>query len=495
MLLASVIGYLLISVLIGLFVARNVKSSTDYAVAGRNLALPVVTATVFATWFGSETVLGVSSTFVKEGLGGIVSDPFGASMCLILAGVFFASRLYKLNLLTIGSYYRVRYNQAVEVLCSVCIIFSYLGWVAAQITALGLIFNLITHGAVDREIGMVIGTAVVLTYTLFGGMLAVAVLDFVQMTVIGVGMIYIAYIVAGMTGGVAPVLAHAEAAGKLNFFPAEFSYELWVPFIAAWSTMMLGSIPQQDVFQRITSAKDEKTAVRGAVLGGSLYFLFAFIPVFLAYGATMINPEVYGALIEKDSQLVLPTFILTQTPVLVQVLFFGALLSAIMSTSSATLLAPSVSFAENIIKVIYPDISERTFLLVMRLSVLLFGVSVLSFSLISGASIFEMVENAYQITLAAAFTPLAFGLYWKRATTQGALVSIAVGLFVWISASVSGWGGEIWPPHFLGLLFSIAGMILGSLLPQWIPHRPLLRNGVIHDAVELHIDMIDHSKP
>ena len=135
MLLASVIAYLLVSVLIGLFVARNVKNTADYAVAGRNLSLPVVTATVFATWFGSETVLGISSTFVEEGMRGIVADPFGASMCLILAGLFIAPKIYNLNLLTLGDYYRVRYNQAVEVFCSACIVVSYLGWVAAQISA------------------------------------------------------------------------------------------------------------------------------------------------------------------------------------------------------------------------------------------------------------------------------------------------------------------------------------------------------------------------
>ncbi|MDH4394052.1 MAG: sodium:solute symporter family protein [Limnobacter sp.] len=494
MLLASVVAYLLFSVMVGLFVARNVSSSTDYAVAGRNLALPVVTATVFATWFGSETVLGISSTFVEEGLGGIVSDPFGASLCLILAGLFFAPKLYRLNLLTIGSYYRVRYNRFVEVACSICIIVSYLGWVAAQISALGLIFSVITNGGITKEMGMIIGTAIVLTYTLFGGMLAVAVLDFIQMSVICVGLIYIAYVVSGMTGGVGAVVDHMDAAGKLQFFPSEFKYELWVPFIGASVTMMLGSIPQQDVFQRITSARNEKTAVRGAVLGGSLYFLFAFIPVFLAYGATMIDPAKFNAILAEDSQLVLPTFILEQTPVFVQVVFFGALLSAIMSTSSATLLAPSVSFAENIVKVIFPNIDDKRFLLIMRVSVFVFACIVLGFSLNSNASIFEMVEQAYEITLAAAFAPLAFGLFWKRATTQGATFSIIAGLTMWLTAKFTV-DTDIWPPQLLGLFAGIAGMLIGSLLPQWIAHRPLLRDGKIHSAVESHIDMIDHNLP
>jgi solute:Na+ symporter, SSS family len=296
-----VVLYLLLSVSIGLYAATRVHTTKDFAVAGRSLPLPIVTATVFATWFGAETVFGISATFVKEGLRGVVADPFGSSFCLILAGLFFARRLYRLNLLTIGDYYRLRYNRTVEVLCTLCIVASYLGWVSAQIKALGLVFHVVSDGAVNQTLGMVMGAAIVLTYTMFGGMFAVAILDFVQITVIMGGMVYIASVISGLTGGVGAVISHAAAAGKLQFFPHAG--------LSAWMTMMLGSIPQQDVFQRITSARDEQTAVRGSVLGGSLYFLFAFVPMFLAYSATLVDPP-FSVLLDKDPQLVLPTLIL-----------------------------------------------------------------------------------------------------------------------------------------------------------------------------------------
>ncbi len=479
MLLASVVAYLLVSLLIGLYVARNVSSAADYAVAGRHLSLPIVTATVFATWFGSETVLGISSTFVEEGLSGIVADPFGASMCLILAGLFIAPKIYRLNLLTLGDYYRVRYNRVVEIFCSACIVVSYLGWVAAQISALGLIFNVLTDGAVSQEWGMVIGASVVLIYTLFGGMLSVAVLDFIQMVVIAAGLVYIMWIVADLAGGVGTVVEHAEAAGKLQFFPEEFSYVLWVPFVGAFLTMAFGSIPQQDIFQRISSAKDEKTAVRGAVLGGSMYFFFAFIPVFLAYGAIMIDPETFTAMVSEDSQMVLPNLVLMHTPLFAQIVFFGALISAIMSTSSATLLAPSVSFAENIVKNIYPKMDDKALLLTMRISVFVFTIIVVAFAINSESSIFEMVESAYEITLAAAFVPLVFGLYWSKATSQGAVASIVVGVSSWLIAK-NFFPSEIWPPQLLGMVLGLVTMIIASLLPQWIEHRPALRDGVVH---------------
>ena len=465
MLVWFVILYLLLSVGIGLYASTRVHNSRDFVVAGRNLPLPIVTATVFATWFGAETVLGVSAVFVKDGLGGVVADPFGASMCLIIAGLFFAPLLYRMNLLTIGDYYRARYNPTVELIMTVCIMISYLGWVAAQVTALGLVFSVVSGGAISQQAGMFIGISIVVAYTMFGGMWSVALLDFVQMTVIMAGMLLIAVLISDDVGGVGRVVSHAEASGKLQFFPSG-GIEVWIPFFGALVTMMLGSIPQQDVFQRMTSAKTEKIAVRGTVLGGVLYFAFAFVPMFLAYSATLIDPKFFNDLIASDSQMVLPSLIMNHTPLIAQVLFFGALLSAIMSTASATLLAPSVMFTENILKhIVFKQMGDKQMLLTMRIVVLIFGSFVLWFALNSELSIFHMVENAYKITLVGAFVPLVFGLYWKRANNQGALLSIAMGLVSWLAME---WiePDTYWPPQLVGLLMSVTGMLAGSLLPN-----------------------------
>jgi Na+/proline symporter len=372
-----------------------------------------------------------------------------------------------MNLLTIGDYYRQRYSRAVELIMTICIMVSYLGWVSAQVVALGLVFNIVSGGAVSEPTGMVIGTAIVLAYTMFGGMWSVALLDFVQMTVIMAGMLFIAYLISGQVGGVTHVVQHASDTGKLKFFP-QGGFEVWVPFIGAWLTMMLGSIPQQDVFQRMTSAKDEKTAVRGSVLGGVLYFAFAFVPMFIALSATLIDPKIFGDLIQSNSQLVLPTLILEHTPMVAQILFFGALLSAIMSTASATLLAPSVMFTENILKhFALRQMSDQQMLRTMRIIVVTFGCMVLWSALHADTSIMKMVENAYKITLVGAFVPLAFGLYWKRANTQGALVSIVLGLSSWLLMEFIQ-PDTYWPPQLVGLLFSLAGMLVGSLLPNFM---------------------------
>jgi solute:Na+ symporter, SSS family len=488
MLLWFVIIYWVISVAIGLYAARRVHNTRDFAVAGRHLPFYMVTATVFATWFGSETVLGIPATFLKDNLRGVVADPFGASLCLILVGLFFAAPLYRMNLLTIGDFYKKRFGRGVEVLTTLAIVISYLGWVGAQITALGLVFNVVSDGALSKLAGMWIGSGTILIYTFFGGMWAVAITDFLQMIIIVIGMLYIGDSVSGLIGGVGVVVEHAAHAGKLSFWPALDLKEV-IAFAAAWCTMMFGSIPQQDVFQRVQSSKSEKIAVWGSVLGGSLYFLFAFVPMFLAYSATLIDPQMVAELIDTDPQLILPRLVLERAPLFAQIMFFGALLSAIKSCASATLLAPSVTFTENILKpMMVGKVSDRKLLLSMRVVTLIFTLLVTLYAVNSKASIFKMVENAYQITLVSAFIPLACGVYWRRATNQGALLSIACGLTVWLTVLIAGPDEPFIPAQFAGLIASIVGMVVGSLMPQWVHHDPH-----IHD--KLRFGHLTQAKP
>ena len=470
MLLTLVIVYLLVTIAIGLYAAKRVKSSADFAVAGRRLPLLMIITTTFATWFGSETVLGIPAKFVNGGLGHVVEDPFGAGTCLILVGVFFAAKLYRMNLLTISDFFRERYGRSVEVVCSLIIMLSYLGWVSAQVTALGLVFNVLSDGAISIPLGMVIGVVSILAYTLFGGMWSVAVTDFIQMIILVGGLAVLAVFASHQAGGADKVLALAASREMFNFLPEPNFHDI-VFFVAAAITMMLGSIPQQDVFQRVMSADSTGSATRGPVIGGVFYILFAFVPMFLVTSALVIMPERAQALLNDDPQKVLPTLVLEKMPLVMQVLFFGALLSAIKSCASATLLAPSVTFVENIWRQFRPHLSDRQELRTMRITVLVFSALVLLYAIqMQGTSIYEMVSGAYQVTLVGAFVPLTFGLYWKRASTQGAVFSIVLGLLAW-GVFMATPAGEAFPAQLAGVLAALVGMLVGSLGPQTIANH------------------------
>ncbi len=467
MLLTLVIVYLLVTIAIGLMAAKRVQNSADFAIAGRHLPMAMVITTTFATWFGSETVLGIPAKFVNGGLHGVVEDPFGAGFCLIFVGLFFAGKLYRMTLLTISDYFRERYGRVVEVVCSLIIMVSYLGWVSAQVTALGLVFNLLSDGVVSMELGMVIGVASILAYTLFGGMWSVAITDFIQMIILVVGLSVLAVFAADQAGGADKVLALAISQDMFKFWPEPQLKDILF-FFASAITIMLGSIPQQDVFQRVMSANSLKAATHGPVIGGICYILFAFVPMFLVVSAMIIMPEQATALIADDPQKVLPTLVMTQMPFVMQVLFFGALLSAIKSCASATLLAPSVTFTENIWRQFFPHQSDQQELRAMRVTVLVFSMLVLGYAIrMQGTSIYEMVSGAYQVPLVGAFVPLTFGLYWKRATTQGAIFALVLGLLTW-GLFLATPAGEDFPAQLAGVLASLTGMVLGSLGPQAI---------------------------
>jgi len=467
MLIGSVMLYLAVTIAIGLWAAKRVHDSRDYVVAGRSLPLYMNAATVFATWFGAETVLSVSAEFAKNGMGSIIADPFGSSFCLVIVAIAFARAFYRMDLLTIGDFYRKRYGRTMEVGTSVVIAISYLGWTAAQLTALGLAFSTLSGGAISLQWGIVLSGLVVLTYTVWGGMWSVALTDLFQSVMIIAGVSIIAWFVGDMAGGAGKVVAAAADAGKFEFWPKGGSKE-WLYFFTAWVTLALGSIPQQDIFQRVTSAKNERTAILGTLAGGVIYFTFAFVPIFIVFAALMIDPSLGKLLSAEDAremQSILPSFILGHTPMWVQVLFFGALLSAILSTASGAIIAPTSLVTENVIKPFYPGMSDRRFLVTLRVILVAFTAAALIFALLSRKTMYDMIQNAYSVTLVAAFVPLAAGIFWKRASNAGAIVSALSGLAGWVAVE---WfvDDPAVPSPLVGLAFSLLGMVLGSLVPR-----------------------------
>ncbi|MBM3353532.1 MAG: sodium:solute symporter [Betaproteobacteria bacterium] len=467
MLIGAVFLYLLATVALGLWAAQRVHHSKDFVLAGRSLPLYMSAATVFATWFGAETVLSVSATFAKDGLGGIPADPFGASFCLLFVALFFARAFYRMDLLTIGDFYHKRFGRPVEVATSLAITVSYLGWTSAQLSALGLVLSVVTGGAISLETGIYLGAAIVLGYTVWGGMWSVAMTDLVQSVVILVGLVLVAWLIGDMAGGAGKVFAAAAEAGKFQFWPTGGTKD-WLAFLAAWMTLAIGSIPQQDVFQRVTSAKDEKTAVRGCLVGGVVYFSFAFVPMFIAYAALVIEPEYAKLFASEDGreiQRILPNLILERTPLWAQVLFFGALLSAILSTASGALIAPSSLFTENVIRPFTRQMGDRQFLLLLRVVLVTFTLAALLFAINSRSTMYEMVQNAYKVTLVSCVAPLVAGIYWKRASAMGAGLSVFLGLCSWLIAEAVAADATL-PPQLVGLGFSILGMVLGSFIPR-----------------------------
>lgn len=466
-----ILGYAIVMILIGVYAARKVKNSEDYVLAGRSLPFYMALSTVFATWFGSESILGASSKFAEGGFSNVLEDPFGAGLCLIIAGIFFNRKLYRLKFLTIGDYFKDRYNTIIAIFLSAVIIVSYFGWVAAQFLALGVVLHTIIP-ALSITLWVIISAVVVALYTILGGMVSVALHDTVQSAIIIIGLIAILVSVLPLIGGVSGLMAIIPP-GHLTIFPHTDSMLAWVVFFTALMTQGFGSIPQQDIYQRAMSARNEKESMWASIFGGLLYFSVVMIPIAIA----MIAAHLYPTILATDSQLLIPTLINEHTSVILQILFFGALISAILSTASGALLAPATLLAENIIKPFFREMSDklRMFIIQAGVGVVAFGGIFLAYN--PGAHIYELVGSAYSVTLVAGFVPLAFGLHTRFVNSFGALVSIVFGITAWLIADHI---ETVVPSTFIGFMCSFIGIIIGSYIGRFIEQEekkyPMIKN-------------------
>lgn len=453
MLIASIIIYLILTILIGFWASRKVRTTGDYMLAGRSLPILLSSAALFATWFGSETVFGASSEFLKHGLYGVIEDPFGAALCLILFGTFFARKLYSMSLLTLGDYFKVRFGRRTELVASICLAPPYVGYIAAQLVAMGLILNVVT--GMELWLGVVVSSAVVTLYTYIGGMWAISITDFFQSIIIVVGLLVLAVILSEKAGGVFTVLSEVPKE-NFRFFPQADGKEIAIYF-AAWSVLGLGSIPSQDVFQRTMSSGSAKTAVWSCYIAALLYLTIAMLPLFISLCTKHLYPEQ----VSGDTQLTLPNMVLAHTTMPIQILFFGSLLSAIMSTTSSAILAPASIFSENFVKPLWGTrFSDSQFLILTKVSVLFFSAVGTTMACMR-SNIYELVGESSILSLVSLLVPLTLGIYWRRATSTGALLSMIFGILTWLIWEQL---DSDWPGLLAGLAASLLAMIIGSMM-------------------------------
>jgi len=461
MLVFAVSAYLLLNLLIGFLAARFVKNPQDFAFAGRRLPLGVATTALFATWFGSETILGASGEFVEKGVLGIIEEPLGAGLCLILVGLFFAKKLYRLNVLTINDYLGQCYGKKVEYSSAVLMIVSFFGWIAAQLLAMGFILQTLLQ--IPFYWAISIGTLVVLCYTYVGGMWAISITDFLQTIFIIVGLVFLVL-------QLCDILDFGKIEASLppdffRFYPKNTFLGI-SEYIAAWATVGLGSLASQDVFQRVMTSKNEQTAALSAILAGILYLTMACLPLFIALAGKVLYPELMA-----ESQNILLKMVLLHSQTSVQMLFFGSLLAAVMSTASSTVLAPATVLAENIIKPFLSENLQETpqiLLKIMRVSVILTATAGLALGL-SHQNIYELAGGASAFTLVSLLVPLVGALWFDARNEKAALVSMFLGLSVWLVM-------EFYETHFPSVLGGFLASLGGFLVPIFFEKKKKMRS-------------------
>ncbi len=454
MLSFSVILYIVFTTLLGVACVRFVKNSADFLSAGRKLPFALSSFALFAFWFGSETVFGASSEFIQHGLLGVIEDPFGGFLCLFLFALVFVRPLYRNNIITLGDLFRKQYGRQVEVMASLFMTLTFFGYIAAQLIALSILLNAVF--GLPSAAGILTSALVVTLYTVFGGMWAVSITDFIQSLVILTGLVALVIFLSWEVN-VIQVFDRAPA-GHFQFAPAGGGISDWADYMAAWLTLGFGSLASQDIFQRANAAKSEKVAVRSTYAGAFMYLLFAMLPLYLGLLVYHLSPE----LTLGDTQYALTSLVKMHAPLWLQVLFYGALISAIFSTCSGALLAPASILAENLLKPLFiHNADDRRFLLLSRVSVVLVSL-VATYLAFGRTSIYDLVAESSIFGLVCILVPMFCALFLKRSTSLGAVLSMVLGLGSYLLGAYV--VPSSFPPMFIGFFVSIAGMALGNWL-------------------------------
>jgi SSS family transporter len=435
------------------------------------MSLPLCTATVVATWFGGGVMIGVAGSAYDDGMLGVIADPFGAGLALVLIGLFIVRLIRRLRLFSFIEIIEQRFGVRAGIIGSIASVVSSLGWVAGMLIAFGVIFETLT--GVPLAVGIIGGSFVVIVYTSIGGMFAVALTDFVQMSIIAIGLVMLLIVVLVDTGGWAPIAAQLPE-HTFRMIPLEHSLDSWLPYLRAWAIFGFADIASQSLLQRAMSAKSERVAQNAFYAGAISYVGFAMIPVTLGIIASVTMPDL------PNSESVVPALALEHLHPVAVAVFVGALLAAIMSSCDSAILAAATVFGTNILPRLKHNPSERLQLLVIRLSIPVGGVFAVVVAL-NSRDVFDTILDANIVMLAAVIAPFILGMWWRKANRTGALAGMSAGIATWLVVSML---SETLPADLLGFVACVLTMLVVTPLTQTFdPPRGL----VDHDgnAVEL----------
>lgn len=448
-------------IVVGIYASRNSRSMTQFVVAGRGLPIWLCSATVVATWYGGGTLLGSAGAAYDRGLLGVIYDPFGATLSLLLLGLFFVRLFRRLKILTVADFMERRYGKFAGVAITVAILFSNIAWVGSMLVAFSIIFETMT--GTPMLYGIIGGAAVIFLYTAIGGMWAVVLTDFIQMIVILIGVIVLFIAVLVDVGGPGAVLPKLDA-DAFRLIPLESTPEVWLDYARAWVIIGLADLCSQSVIQRALAARSERVAQNSFYLAGIAYFLFGMIPVLLGIIASVTLPSL------AESEAVIPTLAIEHLHPVIVAIFVGAMLSAIMSSADSALLAMSSMIANNLLPIVRPQATDELRLLVARLSIPVCG-TVAIFIALKIQTVYTLMIDANILLLAAIVVPFIAGVWWRRANRTGAYAAMAAGVGTWILTMRL---LPDMPADFLGLGACLVTLLVVTPLTQTIdPPRQL----------------------
>jgi SSS family solute:Na+ symporter len=426
----------------GLAIARWVRGSADFFVAGRRLSAPLILATVLAANIGAGATVGAAGLGYKDGLSAWWWNGSAAIGSVFLA-LFIGPRIWKVakehGLYTAGDYLELRYGPSVRAIVTSLIWLGTLSILAGQLIAGAAVLTVVAD--VPRSTGIALSAVVMTVYFVAGGLLSSAWINAVQLVVLLTGFAIALPMVIANAGGLAQVMAPAGAHAAYN----SMSYSTgpgsgWMLMFA----LVPAFIISPGLMQKAYGASSARAVRVGIGLQAVVLALFAFIPVLFGMAARAAGPEI------TDSNLVLPTVLAEQLPVWLGALGLAAVFSAEVSTCDALLFMLATSLSQDMYKrFLRPQATDAQLLRVARIAAVAGALGGVLFALWL-PTVTDALRIFYSLLGVSVLVPVVGGLY-TRAGTAAALASIAAGVitllvvrftmakaYPWLDATLAG---------------------------------------------------------
>jgi SSS family solute:Na+ symporter len=425
--LLAIAAYLVLQLGVGIWVSRRIKTESDYILAGRNLGYGLLTFSIFATWFGAETIIGSAGRAYRDGVSLGSAEPFGYALCLFLMGLVFARPLWQRKLTTLADLYRERYSVAAERLAAVILIPSSIFWAAAQIRGFGYVISTATTD-VNPELAIGIAAAFTIGYATFGGLLVDAINDVMQGVVLAIGLGILFVAVLAHAGGIGVLGSALADAGRVQAFPQGESF---LTLLERWAIPVGGSVVATELVGRVIAARSPTVAQRSSCFAGTLYLAVGILPVLIG----LLGPQLAPSL--ADEEQLLPFIARDILPIGFYAIFAGALIAAILSTVDSTLLVSSALLSHNLVVPLLGVTDERRKVMIARAGVIAFGTIAYVLAL-RATGVFTLVEQASAFGSAGALVTVSFGLFTAWGGARTAIATLAAGMIVYLAASIAG---------------------------------------------------------
>jgi SSS family solute:Na+ symporter len=445
--------YVIAMLAVGLFVAGKSGSIGDFAVTNRSMSLTVCSISIIATWFGSGPMMGSAAAAYSGSTLEVLRDPFVSGISLLIAGFFFARTYRRSRRMTSIEFLETRVGHFAGVISAFVNLIAGSIWLGAVLFAFGVVFETLTGQ--PAALGILGGTLVIVVYTMFGGLKAVAATDVLQMVFIMLGVVILFLVVVNDAGGWVTVVRQLpEHAFDLS--PECDSFSDWFEYFQVWFSSGLVAIGVVSLVQRAMAARTEQVAQNAFYIAGIGYLLFGMIPVTLGYIASVTMPGI------EDANAIVPLLAIEHLHPVIVAVFVGAIVSAIMSTSDSILLGCGTVISVNLLPRVIKNPSEQLRLGVARWSVPLMAIVAL-YTAFNASTVISAIAIAVSVGFAMLSGPGILVIWWKKLNRRGGYAGITSGLVAFVTAEFL--YPEI-PASFVGFFASLAVAITVSLLTQ-----------------------------